>query len=97
MRADPIALWSSLPASPQMSKTMMSSLELDGYLTGIAVTPQAAPIRPSTWMARLGKQSRSLTSALSDGAFARGFTNAWRSSLRTDGVKGVGQVRSKHR
>ena len=27
--------------------------ELDGYLTGIVVTPQAAPILPSAWMARL--------------------------------------------
>src|SRR5262249_46373086 len=32
-----------------------------------------------------------------DGALARGFTNAWRSSLKTDGVNGVGHVRSKHR
>ena len=31
----------------------MSPLELDGYLTGIVVTPQAAPIPPSVWMARL--------------------------------------------
>jgi hypothetical protein len=53
MMADPIAVWSSFCASPQASKTVMSALELDGYLTGIAVTPQAAPIRPSTWMARL--------------------------------------------
>jgi uncharacterized protein len=53
MTADLIAVWSSLRASPQASKTMMSALELDGYLTGIAVTPQAAPIRPSTWMAQL--------------------------------------------
>jgi uncharacterized protein len=36
--------------SPQIS---MSPLELDGYLTGIVVTPQTAPIRPSAWMARL--------------------------------------------
>src|SRR6516165_9901424 len=36
--------------SPQIS---MSPLELDGYLTGIVVTPQAAPIRPSAWIARL--------------------------------------------
>jgi uncharacterized protein len=53
MMADPIAVWLSFCASPQASKTAMSALELDGYLTGIAVTPQAAPIRPSTWMARL--------------------------------------------
>jgi uncharacterized protein len=34
-------------------QTSMSPLELDGYLTGVIVTPQAAPIRPSAWMARL--------------------------------------------
>jgi uncharacterized protein len=39
-----------LPLPPQIS---MSPLELDGYLTGIVVTPQAAPIRPSAWIARL--------------------------------------------
>jgi uncharacterized protein len=39
--------------SPQALKTVMSPLELDGYLTGIIVTPQAAPIRPSAWVARL--------------------------------------------
>jgi uncharacterized protein len=38
------------PPPPQIS---MSPLELDGYLTGITVTPQAAPIRPSAWIARL--------------------------------------------
>jgi uncharacterized protein len=53
MMADPIAVWSSFLASPQASKTAMSALELDGYLTGIVVTPQAVPIRLSTWMARL--------------------------------------------
>jgi len=40
------AILHSLPIS-------MSPLELDGYLTGIVVTPQAAPIRPSAWIARL--------------------------------------------
>jgi uncharacterized protein len=38
------------PPPPQIP---MSPLELDGCLTGIIVTPQAAPIRPSAWMARL--------------------------------------------
>jgi len=38
------------PPSPQVP---MSPLELDGYLTGVVVTPQAAPIRPSAWIARL--------------------------------------------
>jgi uncharacterized protein len=53
MMADPIAVWSSFLASPETSKTAMSPLELDGYLTGIVVTPQAAPIPPSAWMDRL--------------------------------------------
>jgi uncharacterized protein len=39
--------------SPQPPQISMSPLELDGYLTGIIVTPQAAPIRPSAWIARL--------------------------------------------
>jgi uncharacterized protein len=39
--------------SPQPPQISMSPLELDGYLTGIIVTPQAASIRPSAWIARL--------------------------------------------
>jgi uncharacterized protein len=38
------------PPPPQIS---MSPLELDGYLTGVIVTPQAVPVRPSAWMAQL--------------------------------------------
>jgi uncharacterized protein len=53
MMADPMMVWSSFLASPEAPKTVMSPLELDGYLTGIVVTPQAAPILPSAWMARL--------------------------------------------
>ena len=53
MMADPMAVWSSFLASPAAPNTAMSPLELDGYLTGIVVTPQAAPILPSAWMARL--------------------------------------------
>lgn len=53
MTSDPIAVWSSFLASPAAPATAMSHLELDGYLTGILVTPQAAPIRPSAWIARL--------------------------------------------
>jgi uncharacterized protein len=52
MMPDPIMVWSSFRASPQAS-TVMSPLELDGYLTGLVVTPQAAPIPPSAWMDRL--------------------------------------------
>ncbi|MGH7249326.1 MAG: UPF0149 family protein, partial [Pseudomonadota bacterium] len=39
--------------TPPLPQVSMSPFELDGYLTGIIVTPQAAPIRPSAWMARL--------------------------------------------
>lgn len=53
MTADSIMAWSSLRASPHAPKTAMTALELDGYLTGVVVTPQAAPIRPSAWMDRI--------------------------------------------
>src|ERR1700687_1889934 len=53
MSADPISVWSSFLALPAAAKTAMSPLELDGYLTGIVATPQAAPIPPSAWMAQL--------------------------------------------
>ena len=53
MMADPMEVWSSFLASPEAPKTAMSPLEFDGYLTGIVVTPQAAPILPTAWMARL--------------------------------------------
>src|SRR5262245_4372531 len=39
--------------SPQPPQISMSPLELDGYLTGIIVTPQAVSIRPSAWIAQL--------------------------------------------
>jgi uncharacterized protein len=47
---DPIATWSSFLVSPAAPKTAMSALELDGYLTGVVVAPQAAPIRPTAWI-----------------------------------------------
>lgn len=50
---DPITTWSSFLASPAAPKTAVSALELDGYLTGIIVTPQAVPVRPSAWIGRL--------------------------------------------
>jgi uncharacterized protein len=53
MSVDPIAVWSSFLATPEAPKTAMSPLELDGYLTGVVVTPQAAPILPSAWIAQL--------------------------------------------
>ena len=50
---DPIATRSSFPASPEAPTTALPALELDGYLTGVIVTPQAAPIRPSAWIGGL--------------------------------------------
>lgn len=50
---DPIATRSSFLASPAAPKAAMSALELDGYLTAVVVTPQAAPILPSAWIARV--------------------------------------------
>ncbi len=47
---DPITTWSSFLASPAAPKTAMSTL--DGYLTGVIVTPQAVPVRPSAWIGR---------------------------------------------
>jgi len=48
--ADPMAAWLGFLASTAAPKTAMSPLELDGYLTGIVVAPQAAPILPSEWL-----------------------------------------------
>jgi uncharacterized protein len=48
--ADPLAAWLGFLATPAAPKTAMSPLELDGYLTGIIVAPQAAPILPSQWL-----------------------------------------------
>jgi uncharacterized protein len=47
------AITPAIPLAPPPPQLSMSPLELDGYLTGIIVTPQAAPIQPSAWMARL--------------------------------------------
>jgi uncharacterized protein len=57
MLTDPMQVWSSFLISPEAPKTSLSTLELDGYLTGIIVTPQAAPILPSNWIARLWGES----------------------------------------
>jgi len=57
MMTGTMQVWSSFQTSPEVPKTSMSSLELDGYLTGIIVTPQAAPILPSKWIAALWGES----------------------------------------
>lgn len=40
----------SFLASPAAPRTTLSPLELDGYLTGVIVTPQSTPILPSQWL-----------------------------------------------
>lgn len=51
--AEPLAAWRAYIGSPNVPKTAMSPLELDGYLTGIVVCPQVTPIMPRQWLAAL--------------------------------------------
>jgi uncharacterized protein len=51
MNADPISTWLGFLASPAAPKTAMPPVELDGYLTGIAVSPDL--LLPSRWLGRL--------------------------------------------
>lgn len=45
------------PITPGAAKIALWPLELDGYLTGIIVAPQYAPIMPSQWIPGLwGKE-----------------------------------------
>ena len=46
-----LASWLAFVTSPAAPKHAMSALELDGYLTGVLVTPSLIP--PSRWMAGL--------------------------------------------
>ena len=46
-----LAAWLAFATSPVAPKQMMSALELDGYLTGVIVSPSFIP--PSRWMAGL--------------------------------------------
>ena len=48
---DAAALWLAFLSSPAAPQRAMSLLELDGYLTGVIVTPSL--IQPSRWMAGL--------------------------------------------
>ncbi len=48
---DHLAAWLAFVTSPVAPKYAMSALELDGYLTGVVVTPSLIP--PSRWMAGL--------------------------------------------
>ncbi len=47
---DTIEAWRRFLGSPAAPRTALSALELDGYLTGIIVVPQPAPIMPSAWI-----------------------------------------------
>ncbi|HUA56546.1 MAG TPA: UPF0149 family protein [Candidatus Sulfotelmatobacter sp.] len=47
---DTIEAWRRFLSSPAAPKTALSALELDGYLTGIIVAPEPAPILPSAWI-----------------------------------------------
>ncbi|HUA51286.1 MAG TPA: UPF0149 family protein [Candidatus Sulfotelmatobacter sp.] len=48
--ADTIEAWRRFLGSPVAPKTALSALELDGYLTGIIVSPEPQPIMPSAWL-----------------------------------------------
>jgi uncharacterized protein len=53
MMTDAMMAQVTLLASPAAPKAALSPLELDGYLTGVIIAPQAMPIPPSRWMAGL--------------------------------------------
>jgi len=52
VRFDPIAVGSNVLASPK-ALDKAAPPKLGGYLTGVIVTPQAVPVRPSAWIGRL--------------------------------------------
>ena len=52
-RTNATAVRPAIFVSPAPPKISMSPLELDGYLTGIVVTPQPIPILPERWIAHL--------------------------------------------
>jgi uncharacterized protein len=51
MTADPLSTWLGFLTSPAAPKGVMSPMELDGYLTGIVVSPDLLP--PSHWLDRI--------------------------------------------
>jgi uncharacterized protein len=53
MTPEPIMLSGELAAAPGSPRIVQSPLELDGYLTGVIVTPQTTPIRLHKWIAGL--------------------------------------------
>ncbi len=48
MTADPLSTWLGFLTSPAAPKSAMSPMELDGYLTGIVVSPDL--LLPSRWL-----------------------------------------------
>lgn len=51
MTADPLSTWLGFLTSPAAPKGAMSPMELDGYLTGIVVSPDL--LLPSRWLDRI--------------------------------------------
>jgi len=51
MTADPLLTWLGFLTSPAAPKGAMSPMELDGYLTGIGVSPDL--LLPSRWLGRI--------------------------------------------
>ena len=51
MTADPLSTWLGFLTSPTAPKGAMSPMELDGYLTGIVVSPDL--LLPSDWLDRI--------------------------------------------
>ena len=51
MTADPLLIWLGFLTSPAAPKGAMSPMELDGYLTGIGVSPDL--LLPSRWLGRI--------------------------------------------
>jgi uncharacterized protein len=51
MTADPLSTWLGFLTSPAAAKGAMSPMELDGYLTGIIVSPDL--LLPSRWFDRI--------------------------------------------
>ena len=51
MKNEPLAGWNAFLASPGAPATAMSAIELEGYLTGLAVVPDLVP--PSMWISEL--------------------------------------------
>jgi uncharacterized protein len=51
MTADPLSTWLDFFTSPAAPKGVMSPMELDGYLTGVVVSPDL--LLPSRWLNRI--------------------------------------------